>query len=109
MVYAAILAGGSGRRMGGELPKQFLEIGGKPVIVHTVERFAAYSGFEKIIVMTPAEWTEYTEELLAEFIGDPSRIVVSAGGDTRNETLMNAIDVIENSGTYCNCLYDEPC
>lgn len=99
MIYGAVLAGGVGRRMGNaEKPKQFLTIGGKPIIVHTVEKFAVCSEFEKIIVLTPARWIEHTRNILSKNIPDMSRIVVIAGGDTRNETLMNAIKFIDEEG-----------
>ena len=99
MIYGAVLAGGVGRRMGNaEKPKQFLTIGGKPIIVHTVEKFAVCSEFEKIIVLTPTRWIEHTRNILSKNIPDMSRIVVIAGGDTRNETLMNAIKFIDEEG-----------
>ena len=51
MIFAAILAGGMGSRMGGtDTPKQFLTLGDKPVIVHTIEKFVINSKFDKIIV-----------------------------------------------------------
>ena len=99
MIYGAVLAGGVGRRMGNaEKPKQFLTIGGKPIIVHTVEKFAVCTEFEKVIVLTPAKWIEHTRNILAKNIPDMSRITVIAGGDTRNETLMNAIRYIDEEG-----------
>jgi len=117
MIYAAVLAGGTGTRMGADKPKQFLEFGGKPVIVHTIERFMECDEIDRIIVMTPAEWCGYTRNLLTQYFGGPSsgkaeetpdsaenasgeyaRIKVAAGGLTRNETLMNAISVIEADG-----------
>ena len=99
MIYGAILAGGIGRRMGNaEKPKQFLNIGGKPIIVHTVEKFVVCSEFEKIIVLTPKKWIEHTKNILSRHLPDMSKIVVTEGGDTRNETLMNAIDVIDKDG-----------
>lgn len=99
MIYGAILAGGVGKRMGNaEKPKQFLTIGGKPIIVHTVEKFALCTEFEKVIVLTPARWIEHTRNILARHIPDMSKIVLAEGGDTRNETLMNAIAVIDEEG-----------
>ena len=99
MIYGAVLAGGVGRRMGNaEKPKQFLTIGGKPIIVHTVEKFAVCTEFEKVIVLTPAKWIEHTRNILSKNIPDMSKIVVIAGGDTRNETLMNAIRFIDEEG-----------
>lgn len=99
MVYGVILAGGVGKRMGNaEKPKQFLNIGGKPVIVHTVEKFVACSEFEKVIVLTPVKWIEHTKNILSKHIPDMSRVAVTAGGETRNETLMNAVQFIEDEG-----------
>ena len=99
MIYGAVLAGGVGKRMGNaEKPKQFLTIGGKPIIVHTVEKFALCTEFEKIIVLTPAKWIAHTRNILSKNIPDMSRIEVIAGGDTRKETLMNAINFIDEEG-----------
>ena len=54
MIFAAILAGGIGSRMGGtDIPKQFLTLGDKPVIVHTIEKFVINEKIAKIIVLTP--------------------------------------------------------
>ena len=53
MEYALIVAGGKGLRMGGELPKQFLPIGGKPVLMRTLEAFYAYNPEIHIILVLP--------------------------------------------------------
>lgn len=105
MVYAAVLAGGTGTRMGRtDKPKQFLEFGGKPVIVHTISEFLSCPEIDRIIVLTPEEWCSYTRDVLRDsFGGIADSISVAAGGSTRNETLMNAIRVIEEDG----CLDDE--
>ena len=99
MVYGVILAGGIGSRMGHvEKPKQFLNIGGKPIIVHTVEKFCLYSEFEKIIILCPKKWVEYTKSILQKYTGESDSIVVLEGGETRNETIMNSIRYIESEG-----------
>lgn len=99
MIYGAVLAGGVGKRMGNaEKPKQFMTIGGKPIIVHTVEKFVTCSEFEKVIVLTPERWIGHTVNILSKSIPDMSKVVVIDGGDTRNETLMNAIGFIESEG-----------
>ena len=99
MVYGVILAGGIGSRMGSvEKPKQFINIGGKPIIIHTVEKFMMISRFEKIIVLCPEDWIEYTDEIISKYIKNREKIVVLKGGDTRNETLMNAVKYIDEKG-----------
>ncbi len=99
MIYGVILAGGIGSRMGSiEKPKQFLSIGDKPVIIHTAEKFRLMKEFDEVLVLCPADWTEYTDELITKHIPDRASIKVLTGGDTRNETLMNAIRYIESCG-----------
>lgn len=100
MIYGAVLAGGVGRRMGKEKPKQFLTIGDKPIIVHTVEKFVMCNDIDKVVVLTPEEWIEHTEDILEKSLGEKNmqKLTVIKGGDTRNETLMNAIAFIESEG-----------
>ena len=98
MIYAVILAGGTGSRMGlSDMPKQFLELKGKPILNHTLEKFLPHSRFEKIIVLTPSAWLNHTEEIVRRYTGENDRVVVIEGGDTRNETIMNAIAYIEKN------------
>ena len=98
MIFAAILAGGIGSRMGEtDTPKQFLTLGDKPVIVHTIEKFAINSKFDKIIVLSPKNFINHTNDLIKEYFADNSRIVVLEGGKTRNDTLINAIDYINDN------------
>lgn len=98
-IYGVILAGGQGTRMGNiDKPKQFLEVGGKPVIIHTVEKFIINPNFTRIIVLAPKQWLAYTKDIIRGFISDHNKIVVIEGGDTRNETIMNSIRYIEEQG-----------
>ena len=65
MVFGVVLAGGIGSRMGNvEKPKQYLTIGNRPILIHTLEKFYAYQEFEKIIVLCPAQWMEHTKDLI---------------------------------------------
>lgn len=97
--YGLVLAGGIGSRMGNvEKPKQFLDLGGKPIIIHTVEKFVVHPAFEKIIVLTPRAWVSYTQDIIRKYIPVNEKIVVLCGGETRNETIMNGIRYIEEQG-----------
>ena len=63
-VFAAILAGGSGTRMGNpEKPKQYLMLGSKPIIVHTIEKFCASNLFDAVLVLCPAAWVQQTRDI----------------------------------------------
>lgn len=98
MIFAAILAGGIGSRMGEtDTPKQFLTLGDKPVIVHTIEKFTINSKFDKIIVLSPKNFINYTNDLIKEYFGDYNNLVVLEGGKTRNDTLINAIEYINDN------------
>lgn len=98
MIFAAILAGGIGSRMGGtDTPKQFLPLGKKPVIIHTIEKFVINENIDKTIVLIPKNFITHTDNLIKEYIGDNEDIIVIEGGDTRNDTLMNSIRYIEDN------------
>lgn len=98
MTYGIILAGGVGSRMGGEKPKQYLNLKGKPIIIYTIEKMVTCPDFEKVIILCPAKWVEHTKNLINKHIPTAEKIAVIEGGDTRNETIMNAIDFIEAEG-----------
>ena len=100
MIYAVLAAGGIGSRMGADKPKQYIEIGGKAIIRHTAEKFLANDKIDKVIVLCPADWVDYTREI---FSG--TEVIVICGGDTRNETLMRAIDYIEATDGLSNESY----
>lgn len=102
MIYAGILAGGSGSRMGNvPLPKQFLDLDGKPIIIHTVEKFLLNNNLKNIIIATPKEWLAHTKNILANNGIIDERLKVIEGGSDRNETIMNIINFIneENETT----------
>ena len=98
-VYGVVLAGGVGTRMGNvEKPKQFMEIGGKPIIIHTIEKFVINTQFEKVLVLSPKQWVKHTQDLIKKYIPSAEHVVVIEGGATRNETIMNSISYIEKEG-----------
>lgn len=98
MNFGVILAGGIGSRMGNvEKPKQYLTVGDKPIIIHTLEKFYVNSNFEKIIVLCPQQWVGHTKDLVKKYLNDENRVVVIQGGETRNETIMNSIRYIEEN------------
>lgn len=98
MVFGVILAGGIGSRMGNmEKPKQYLTVGDKPIIIHTLEKFFVNDRFEKLIVLCPSQWVEHTKNLVKKHLQESDRVAVIEGGSTRNETIMNSIRFIEEN------------
>jgi len=93
--YALIVAGGSGTRMQSDLPKQFISIGNRPILMHTIQKFYAYSpDIQLIIVLPKIEFTTW-ENLKKQFdFQIPHQVV--AGGATRIESVRNGLQVIDN-------------
>lgn len=96
MIFAGIVAGGTGTRMGADIPKQFLKIDEKPIIVHTISRFLENKNIEKIYLGVHPDWIEYINKILSEYNLDNSRISIIKGGTDRNSTVFNIIDLIVN-------------
>lgn len=94
MIFASILAGGSGERMGStEKPKQFLQLGEKPILIHTIEKFILNDGIDEIIVLTPKEWINYTSDIVKKYIPNEN-IAIIESGDLRIDTVKNAMNYI---------------
>ncbi|MFY7943859.1 MAG: 2-C-methyl-D-erythritol 4-phosphate cytidylyltransferase [Crocinitomicaceae bacterium] len=85
-----ITAGGLGKRMGSELPKQFLVIGGKPILVHTLELFHKYDPEIELILTLPNEWRGYWETLIDKYYCRVPHLVVN-GGEERYHSIQNAL------------------
>ena len=97
MVFGAILAGGVGSRMqGADMPKQFLPLGDKPIIIHTLEKFLTCSQFTCIYIGVHSDWMNYMEGLVEKYMpGAAGHVHVVCGGSDRNETIQNIIGEIE--------------
>lgn len=97
MVFGAILAGGVGSRMNiSDMPKQFLPLGGKPIIIHTLEKFLLCERFDYIYIGVHSSWLTHMNDLIKKYIGEQDKIFVVAGGNDRNGTILNIIDEIES-------------
>ena len=97
-IFATILAGGIGSRMGNaDTPKQFLTLGNKPILIHTIEKFVINNQIDKIIVLTPQNFINHTKHLIKDYIPNNDNIIVLEGGETRNDTLKNSIDYINEN------------
>ena len=97
MIFGAILAGGVGSRMNiADRPKQFLQLGDKPIIVHTLEKFLLCSRLDRVYVGVHPNWLLHMQDLLDKYVPDQKDMVtlVPGGGD-RNNTIMNIASQIE--------------
>ncbi len=96
MVFAAIVAGGIGSRMNiSSVPKQFLPLAGKPIIIHTLEKFLSSKKLDYIYIGVHQSWISHMKDLLDEYSIRDRRIRISSGGKDRNSTIFNIIFDIE--------------
>ncbi|KAA9347056.1 2-C-methyl-D-erythritol 4-phosphate cytidylyltransferase [Larkinella humicola] len=91
--YVIIVAGGSGSRMGVTMPKQFLPIGGLPILMHTIRRFRVYSSAVQILVVLPAEQIPVWEALCRQYQFEEPVLVIP-GGKTRFQSVRNGLEQI---------------
>ena len=92
--YAIIVAGGKGLRMGGELPKQFIPVEGRPVLMRTLDRFHACDSGIRIILVLPSDHQPYWQELCREYdFRVPHRI--ADGGATRFHSVQNGLALVD--------------
>lgn len=95
--YILIVAGGKGLRMGADIPKQFLPIGGKPVLMRTIETFYKYDSSIDMILVLPVEQQDYWKSLCKEYaFSIPHRIV--NGGNSRFHSVKNGLALVEGEG-----------
>ncbi|WP_163716985.1 2-C-methyl-D-erythritol 4-phosphate cytidylyltransferase [Mangrovibacterium lignilyticum] len=95
--FALIVAGGSGSRMGSDIPKQFLLLNGKPTLMHTIERFKNYDDSIQICLVLPEAQFSYWENLCTQHhFSIPHKL--TAGGNTRFQSVKNGLNKLPNSG-----------
>lgn len=94
---AIIVAGGKGERMNSEIPKQFLELGGKPILMHTLEKFYQFSNEMELILVLPSAQIDFWKKLCAKHQFSMKHKIVE-GGRTRFNSVKNGLSVVENKG-----------
>lgn len=95
--YVIVVAGGSGERMKSDIPKQFIEIAGKPVLMHTIERFRLFDNNIEIIVVLPESLMGYWDELRGKY-AFPVPHKTAAGGPTRFHSVKKGLELISETG-----------
>jgi len=95
--YALIVAGGKGTRIKSKVPKQFLELNGKPVLLHTLEAFHRYSEKINIILVLP-EGDFETWDSICEKYKFHKKIVIQKGGESRFQSVKSGLSKIEGDG-----------
>jgi 2-C-methyl-D-erythritol 4-phosphate cytidylyltransferase len=91
--YAIIAAGGTGTRMGANFPKQFMLLKGKPVLYYTIRAFMEAYHDVQVILVLPPDYLDIGQQIITYF--DKERIRISAGGDTRFQSVKNGLTLVE--------------
>lgn len=95
--YVIVVAGGKGLRMGVEIPKQFIPVQGKPVLMRTLEAFYTYDNQIELIVVLPVAQQDYWKQLCVDYgFALPHRI--ADGGETRFHSVCNGLRLVEGEG-----------
>ena len=95
--YALIVAGGKGTRINATVPKQFLELCGKPILLHVIEKFFQYSEKINVIVVLPANDFPTWHEIVKKYSFNRP-VAVQKGGDTRFQSVKNGLEKIDGAG-----------
>lgn len=93
--YAIIVAGGTGTRMGGQLPKQFMMLKNKPVLYYTIKTFLDSYDDMRVILVLPVDYMDMGQEIIDAYF-DKDRIRMAVGGDTRFQSVKNGLQLIDD-------------
>ena len=103
--YVIIVAGGKGTRMGSDVPKQFLPVGGRPVLMRTLERFHDYDPLLRLILVLPKEQQSYWRSLCEQYAFDIPHQVAD-GGATRFESSRNGLALVPDDACGVVAIHD---
>lgn len=106
MNIAIIVAAGSGKRFGSETPKQFLDINGKPLLFHTLEKFENCAAIDQYIVVLPSEEFINYFHKISENTNFPKLKTLVTGGDTRAESVWNGLQKIDETTCEIVAVHD---
>jgi len=94
-VSAIIVAAGAGQRFGGSIPKQYLSIGGKPVLYYTLQTFEQCAAIEEIVVVAAEEWLAHVTQVIVDRFGLAKVKKVVAGGNHRQDSVYAGLKALE--------------
>ncbi len=96
MNYAIILSGGVGTRFGSEIPKQYIDIDGKPIIQFTLERFGESKLIDKIVIVVAKEWQDYVNKIALDILDKP--FLFAKPGSSRQGSILNGLNKCAEGG-----------
>ena len=99
MLFRSV-AGGSSERFGGELPKQYIEIAGKPLLSHTIEKFEKADSVDSIVLVVAEDYLAYTSENIVDPFDFHKVSKIVSGGESRRESVLNGLKSLSSSTSY---------
>ena len=99
MIFAVMLAGGIGSRMGQAIPKQYIDVEGKPVLMHTLEKFQNCEKIDRVVIVADAEWRDQIRAWLTQY-GFTKFLDFADPGATRQHSVFNGVAVCKK---YSDC------
>ena len=97
MIYGLVIAGGLDQIESGGIPKQFLKIRHKAIVSYTVDAFLNHQSVDKVVVMVPEEWMEYTRDLFMQDFGESDSILIAKAGGSKVDTIIKGVEFIRES------------
>jgi 2-C-methyl-D-erythritol 4-phosphate cytidylyltransferase len=94
---AIIVAGGQGKRIGGPVHKQFLEIAGKPVLAHTLQRFQDCAEINEVVLVAPEDWLVYAAEQVVDRYGFDKVRKIVGGGIKRQDSVLQGLQALDSA------------
>lgn len=99
MIYGAMLAGGSGTRVKSfDIPKQFIELGGAPIIIHTLKNMLKVPRFDRVYIACREDFLDFMNDAVNKHIDTPERVRLIAGGRERMDSIRCVTDAIAADG-----------
>lgn len=95
---AIILSGGTGVRLGGSIPKQYIEVHGKPVIQYSIEVFSMMQGVDGMVICLADEWKSYMQGVMSKANITTKPVIFSQPGEVRQLTIYNALQTLRQKG-----------
>jgi 2-C-methyl-D-erythritol 4-phosphate cytidylyltransferase len=100
MTCALIVAGGSASRFGGDIPKQYVEVCGRPLLSWTVSRFEAAKSIDQIVIVAAEEYLLYVSERVVDPFGFAKVSKIVIGGETRQESVLKGLNALPLSTSF---------
>ncbi len=103
---AVIFAGGTGQRMGSDIPKQFLKIHGKEIIIHTLEVFNECNEIDEIYIACIKEWIDYLKKLVEKYTITKVKNIVAGGNSGQESIFIGLTEVKKNNENAIVLIHD---